>query len=297
MNIRPSVRSISRSSVTRAAALALGLSAMAAFADHASLPPDMNQGGIPYISGGIGSSESEAMKAQADHYSLALTFAEHVGGRDVYLASVPVVIRNAKGETLLDVVSEGPYLLTNLAAGSYRIVARHGEDEKSMTVRISPDRHERLAFVWAGAVDKDTPSGAGSAAAAAAELQRHLPAMKSKNGISYLTGGIGSPESQAIKAELARHSLGLTFASQRGGRNEYLAAVQVAIRDTSGAMVLEVLTEGPYLLVDLPAGSYRITATYRGKEKQSTVRVVADRHAEFAFLWQDEPAQTGTPSP
>lgn len=273
--------------VVQIAALTLGLSVTVASAEEggAPAPSVTEQGGIPYVSGGIGASESAAMKAQAEQYSLALTLVERVGGREVYLASVPVSIRDTtSGVTLLDVVTEGPYLLVNLPAGSYRVVGRHKEQEKSATVRIAAGRHERRAFVWQGEESESTPASASLASGP----QFQLPPVSLKDGIPYLTGGIGAGEAQAFKAEFARHSLALTFARRVDGHNEYLASVPVAIWDSGGSKVFEVLTEGPYLLVDLPAGTYRIVATHDGKEKQSTIRIAAGKHAEFVFVWSDE---------
>lgn len=275
---------VCRTAVFAALLVSVPMKVAAEEAGEAPTPAITEQGGIPYVSGGIGAAESAAMKAQADRYALALTLVERVAGREVYLASVPVVIRDAAGATLLDVVSDGPYLLVNLPAGSYRVLARHKEVEKSASIKIVAGKNQRLAFVWQGEESQSKPTPSLSAA----ELQAYLPAASVKDGIPYLSGGIGLGESQAMKAEFPRHSLAITFANRVGKLNEYLASVPVSIWDANGAKVFELETDGPYLLVDLPAGTYRIVATHDGLEKQSAVRIVAGKHVETTFVWTNE---------
>ncbi len=88
-------------------------------ADPSALPPAQTQNGITYVTGGIGETESNAMKAAAGHYDLMLTFAERSGA---YLADVKVNIADRSGDSVLDLVS-GPILLVDLPAGRYTVRA------------------------------------------------------------------------------------------------------------------------------------------------------------------------------
>lgn len=282
MNHRPPARPTVALLVVRIAAFALSLQPTLSGAEPPALPPSQNQGTITYVSGGIGGPEAAAMKAEAARYPLAITFAEHLRDHDAFLADVPVVIRNASGMNVLDVVAEGPYLLVDLAPGRYEISASHRGHQKTERVHLVANGHRSLSFVWRGndtAEPKDRPEAAAQPA--------HLPARTILNGVPYLTGGIGSTETQAVKAEFARHSLALTFAHRGSTRREYLASVPVVIRDAAGVSVLEVVTEGPFLLVDLPAGHYEVTATHGGETQRIKVRVEAGQHQERALLWSD----------
>ena len=285
MNIRPVLGSHMAFVSARTAAVALALISAMASAEPPALPPSQNQGAIAYVSGGIGSPEAEAMKAEAARYPLAITFAQHLRDHDAFLAAVPVVVRNASGVSVLDVVTEGPYLLLDLAPGRYEISATYHGQQKTERVDLAAQGHKSLSFVWPG-----NDSAEPLARSNAATQPSPLPPMKVLNGVPYLTGGIGSPEAQALKAEFARHSLVLTFAHRGSTRREYLASVPVEIRDASGVSVLEVVTEGPFLLVDLPAGHYDVTATHGGESQRVKVRVVAGQHQERALLWTDTPA-------
>ena len=87
--------------------------------------------------------------------------------------------------------------------------------------------------------------------------------------------GIGLDESEALKAAAKDYPLALTFAAQVGGKADYVADVTVAIHDGQGKPVLRATSEGPYMLVKLPAGDYKVSATYKGQTQERQVAVRA----------------------
>ena len=115
------------------------------------LPPVSVQGGVPYLSGGVGSNEVAAIKAASSRYSLAVTMSASEEGHDVFLASVPVTVSDRGGTTLLDIVSDGPYLLADLPPGRYIIRARYRDQDKTATVNIVPGQTARVSFAWRAA--------------------------------------------------------------------------------------------------------------------------------------------------
>lgn len=122
-------------------------------------------------------------------------------------------------------------------------------------------------------------AGASSAAAA-------LPDTQVQNGVTYLTGGIGSDESGSIKQVLKDYPLVLIFARPQQGGAAYLADVQVAIQDKDEQQVLNVKTDGPYLLVKLPPGTYRVVANAGGSIQSQTVEVQASGTTQKRFDWK-----------
>jgi hypothetical protein len=112
-----------------------------------------------------------------------------------------------------------------------------------------------------------------------------LPAQATAGGVPYITGGIGSDESEAIKAQFTKYALALTFAKVQDGHNVFLASVPVQIRDAAGSTVLDVTTEGPYLLVDVPPGKYDVIATHDGRQQRVSLPVTAGKTTERAFSW------------
>lgn len=102
------------------AALLCSLSLQLAPAAAQALPEVQQQGAVSFVTGGVGSDEAAAFRAAAAQYNLRLTLST-VSGES--LAGVKVVLRDARGRTVADAVSEGPYLFFNAPPGKYEVVA------------------------------------------------------------------------------------------------------------------------------------------------------------------------------
>jgi hypothetical protein len=100
---------------------------------------------------------------------------------------------------------------------------------------------------------------------------------------SFICGGVGLGEQQAIKAEAGKYDLMLTFAVTHGA---YLADVDVEIKDAKGGVVLSAICDGPIMLVDLPgAGTWRVTAQANGQSRQTTISTGKGRLAQATLIW------------
>lgn len=124
----------------------------------------------------------------------------------------------------------------------------------------------------------------------AAFAQGPLPAVKRSGTVEYLSGGIGSDESTAIKAASAHWPLTLEFAVNTQPRADYASDVQVTIRDAHDAAVFKATSGGPFLLVKLPPGRYSVDAMYGGKTLRQPVTVAQGAAAHETFVF---PAQAG----
>lgn len=122
----------------------------------------------------------------------------------------------------------------------------------------------------------------GGAAAAMA------PPVEHDGAVSYQTGGVGLGESQAMKQLAAHYPLELEFVEQAGKRGEYSAGEQVRISNASGKTVLSATADGPFMLVNLPDGRYRISAVDAGHREVRGVTLSGKPHDRVAFVW---PAQ------
>jgi len=128
-----------------ASSLALSVNAFGASASH--LPPMHRQGEVSYLSGGIGLSESDAIRHVAKAYPLELEFVLKAKPKAEYLANVKVQIKNARDKTMLKTTT-GPFLLAKLPAGKYTISAnRHGK-VIHREVEIAASGHRRVVFEW-----------------------------------------------------------------------------------------------------------------------------------------------------
>jgi hypothetical protein len=112
------------------------------------------EGGVTFISGGVGMDEREALKKVEADYNLRLLFAARESGE--FVADVKVTIRDAKGKTVLETVAGGPRLFVKLTPGSYKITAENNGTPMTRAVTISPKRSVSQAFYWK-VVNKEKP--------------------------------------------------------------------------------------------------------------------------------------------
>ena len=125
--------------------------AFAAMNPQATLPAERHHGKITYMSGGIGQSQSQAMRREASKFPLELLFVSRRGKHDDYLADMPVTIRDAKNHTMFRGRSDGPYFLAKLPAGRYTVVSENHGRRVTRRVTVKDHGTQRLVFEWKGA--------------------------------------------------------------------------------------------------------------------------------------------------
>ena len=108
------------------------------------------------------------------------------------------------------------------------------------------------------------------------------PPERTQGEIRYMTGGVGQEESQALRAAASRFSLAMTFTAETG---QYLSDVQVAIRNRAGDPVFETVSEGPMVLVNLPAGAYTVAATSEGRTLTKKITLGRNGHRRLVMRW------------
>jgi len=128
-----------------AAVLALGAGAAAA-----ALPPIRHQGDVQYLSGGVGSDESESIKQAASQFPLALEFVQKATPHDEYLANVAVSVIDHRGRNVLEATSDGPFLLARLPSGEYTVKADYDGRTLEKVVHVADRASARAVFVWPG---------------------------------------------------------------------------------------------------------------------------------------------------
>jgi hypothetical protein len=115
-------------------------------------PTPRMEGGVKYVSGGVGVDEVQALRSIQHEYNLRLLFL--VQGSGEFLADVKVKIQDAKGKTILDAVSDGPRFLAKLAPGSYRIIAESEGKQIVKSVKIPTKSSASQSFFWKKAKDQ-----------------------------------------------------------------------------------------------------------------------------------------------
>lgn len=90
------------------------------------------QGAI--ISGGIGEESREQLASRARDYNLKMVFVLVAGN---YLSDVNVQITDARGGTVAQHLSQGPWAYARLPAGTYTVKASIGDETQSRKVQVT----------------------------------------------------------------------------------------------------------------------------------------------------------------
>lgn len=109
-----------------------------------------------------------------------------------------------------------------------------------------------------------------------------LPQELHQGDLTFVTGGVGLDESQALREAAPHWPLALRFT---GSGSDYLADVHVHITDAQGAAVLQADSRGPYMLVKLHPGRYTVQASYEGHDQTRSVVLKHGSHEKLDFSW------------
>lgn len=113
-----------------------------------------------------------------------------------------------------------------------------------------------------------------------------LPPEKHEGNVSYVSGGVPDEQLPAIKQARRDYPLVIELYQKAGAKSEYTSGAQVKLTDKTGKVVLDDRSEGPFMLVKLPPGSYRVQATLNGKTmaaKSVSVASTGSRRAVIVF--------------
>lgn len=126
-----------------------GIFSTLSFAEaNPSLPPVVSQGQTQFISGGIGKDESEAILQARSAWSLALELTQAADAKAEYISDVQVTIKDNLGNTVLDTIAEGPYLLINLSPGKYSLDATYKTITLHRNLNIQKTPGKKMTLIW-----------------------------------------------------------------------------------------------------------------------------------------------------
>ena len=126
------------------AAILLGSTALV-FA--ATEPVKQGAGDITYVSGGVGDESLARMTAMVSGYNVKFVFAKTSGE---FVSGVMVTITDAKGRTVVDAKSDGPWFLTRLPAGNYQIAASLAGKTERQQIDVGSSKLSTVDFRWTG---------------------------------------------------------------------------------------------------------------------------------------------------
>jgi hypothetical protein len=117
----------------------------------------------------------------------------------------------------------------------------------------------------------------GSLAAAAMPLEvQTFPSGR------FVTGGVGTEERAQMEQLRPQFNLRILTARKRSG--EFLADARVRVIRGAETLFQAVMT-GPLMLVQLPAGSYRVVVAVEGKEIERSVNIRPGERRELYLYW------------
>lgn len=126
----------------------------------------------------------------------------------------------------------------------------------------------------------------GPLLAGAADSSEPVLQPVTEDGITYVSGGNGLEERQALNEVSGDYNLKLVFAEKDSG--SYLADVKLSIMNMKGQKVLEAVSDGPWFFVKLVPGRYKITAETAGQTQARQAKVGSGRLAQLYFYWNVE---------
>ena len=124
-------------------------------------------------------------------------------------------------------------------------------------------------------------------------LDSTLSAKAIKQGnITYITGGTCIDSANQMKQMAKDYPLEVVLVQKSATyeKENYIADVKIKIKDAKDNLVLDVVTESPFLLADLPIGSYQISAEFRRVLKSTNIKINKNKHERVVFLWPEESA-------
>ena len=107
---------------------------------------------------------------------------------------------------------------------------------------------------------------------------------KHEGNITYITGGIGERETEALRAERSKYDLRVINSGKEG---EFLGEAHLVIRDAQKKEILNT-SVGPLFYANLPDGKYVVEVENReeAKTEKQSVDVKSGKQATLRFVWK-----------
>lgn len=106
------------------------------------------ENGIPFVSGGFGVEERTALRELGKKDNLELSFALR---NDDYLGGARVLIKDERGNKVLETASDGPLFYAKLPKGRYTVMATAQGKTITRTVEVPAQGQARVYFAWTSA--------------------------------------------------------------------------------------------------------------------------------------------------
>ncbi len=112
---------------------------------------------------------------------------------------------------------------------------------------------------------------------------------KIQDGISFISGGVGGDERDAMRAISKDFNLNLLFSM--AGSGEYLSDVTVLIKDVAGNHLLQTLADGPMFFARLKPGRYDLSVEQNGHSIEKIIKIDEKHTTTLSITWAPNPDQ------
>jgi hypothetical protein len=109
-----------------------------------------------------------------------------------------------------------------------------------------------------------------------------LPQPQQEGAITYVTGGIGDEERDALKAQKKDYNLSIVSADKSGA---YVGDTRVVISNRQGEKLLDTQA-GPLFYANLPPGNYVVEGDSEGQIRKQNITVAEGKPASVHFTWK-----------
>ncbi|HEY8094685.1 MAG TPA: carboxypeptidase-like regulatory domain-containing protein [Methylobacter sp.] len=117
-----------------------------------------------------------------------------------------------------------------------------------------------------------------------AVAEQELIKPQTQGEVTFVNGGVGGDEQNAMQALGADYNLHLLFSIK--GTGEYVSDVKVRIADSSGNTILETVSDGPMLFAKLKPGRYSVTVDKDGQVVKKTATVASTtKRTSLSITW------------
>lgn len=113
-----------------------------------------------------------------------------------------------------------------------------------------------------------------------------IPNTQYSQGVSYISGGVGEEESQAILSEAKQWPILLELSQLENGRGVWIFGAKIKILNTQNQVVFDAQADGPYMLINLPVGNYLLEGTYQGMLQKRSVVVKTALPQKINLFWK-----------
>ena len=114
-----------------------------------------------------------------------------------------------------------------------------------------------------------------------------IPEVQYSGDLSFIAGGIGSDESEAIQADAKKWPLMLQFSQiDSKGWGSWISGARVQVSDKQNQQIFDFVCDGPFLLLGLKPGQYVIEATYDGVSQKRVVLIRPNQSEKQSIYWR-----------